>query len=80
MAASVKGNDQTTVFFLATEDVGNNTYAAWLEALAGPKMSQVPRRIIESMADMVEAALGGCYLGCTFPLLLEKVIQRPNEM
>ena len=53
VAASVKGNDQTTVFFLATEDVGNNTYAAWLEALAGPKMSQVPTRIIESMADMV---------------------------
>ena len=80
LTASVAGDGITTTYFLATEDVGNNTYAAWLEALAGSKMSQIPTRSIESMGDVVEAALGVCYLGCTFPSLLDKVINRPNEM
>ena len=67
LSASVAGDGITTTCFLATEDAGNNTYAAWLEALAGPKMVQIPTRNIECMGDVVEAALGVCYLGCTFP-------------
>ena len=44
LSASVAGDGITTTYFLATEDVGNNTYAAWLEAVAGPKIVQIPTR------------------------------------
>ena len=74
--------DQTTntMYYIVVEDPGNIVYATWLQRIAGSRIGELNTSNTETLADIVEATLGLCYLATTFPNHLLKLIPRPNEL
>jgi hypothetical protein len=73
--------DETTgkMFFLVVEDPGNAMYSTWVKQSMGDRLQELNLSNDETLADMVEALIGICYLAIVYPQHLLKLIPRPHE-
>ena len=60
------------------QDLSNYTYSGWLGAVAGMRYNEVRTTNQEVQGDMVEAALGLCYLASVFPKQFFDILPQPN--
>ena len=70
-------SDQS-VFYVCVEDLSNHTYPAWLGAIARGRYKEVDSRNQEMQGDVVEAALGLCYIASCFPNEFEQILPEPK--
>ena len=70
-------SDQSA-FYACVEDLSNHTYSAWLGAVARGRYGEVYSRNQEMQGDMVEAALGLCYIASCYPKEFEEILPERN--